>query len=214
MKNPIEFYFDFSSPYGYFAAEKIDDMGARHGRAVNWHPVLLGVVFKQTGAIPLTQVPVKGDYSRRDFSRMARHMGIPFKMPAVFPIPSQAPARVMLWIGGDTRAGSPGHQDSSAAGALAAKAYAQAAYRAFFVDGVDISKPDAAADIAAQLGHDRNAALAAIDDPQWKTALKTEVEQAVAAGVFGSPFIVIDGEPFWGSDRLSMAEEWLKTGGW
>ena len=200
MKIPIEFYFDFSSPYGYFASEKIDDMGARHGRAVNWHPVLLGVVFKQTGAIPLTQVPLKGEYSLRDFQRTARHMDIPFNMPTAFPIPSQAPARVMLWI--------------AAQNALAGKAYAQAVYRAYFVDGVDISKPDAAADIAAQLGHDRTAALAAIDDPQWKMALKTEIEQATAAGVFGSPFIVIDGEPFWGTDRLSMAEQWLKTGGW
>ena len=200
MKAPIEFYFDFSSPYGYFASEKVDDMGARHGRAVNWHPVLLGVVFKQTGAIPLTQVPVKGDYSLRDFGRTARHMGIPFTMPSAFPIPSQAPARVMLWIGEQNQ--------------VAAKAYARAAYRAYFVDGIDISKPAAAADIAAQLGHDRAAALAAIDDPKFKAALKTEVEQAVAGGVFGSPFIVIDGEPFWGSDRLSMAEEWLKTGGW
>ena len=200
MKTPIEFYFDFSSPYGYFAAEKIDDMGARHGRAVNWHPVLLGVVFKQTGAVPLTQVPVKGAYSLRDFARTARHLGIPFNMPPTFPIPSQAPARIMLWI--------------STQNQVAGKAYARAVYRAFFVDGVDISKPENAADIAAELGHDRTAALAAVDDPTFKNALKTEVEQAVTAGVFGSPFIVIDGEPFWGSDRMSMAEEWLKTGGW
>ena len=214
MKTPIEFYFDFSSPYGYFASEKIDDMGARHGRAVNWHPVLLGVVFKQTGAIPLTQIPVKGNYSLRDFARTARHMGVPFNMPPTFPIPSQAPARVMLWIAGDrgTAGGPP--QDEATPRALAAKAFARTAYRAYFVDGVDISKPEAAADIAGQLGHDRNAALAAIDDPVWKNALKTEVEQAIAAGVFGSPFIVVDGEPFWGADRLSMAEEWLKTGGW
>ena len=200
MKTPIEFYFDFSSPYGYFAAEKIDDMGARHGRAVNWHPVLLGVVFKQTGAVPLTQVPVKGAYSLRDFARTARHLGVPFNMPSTFPIPSQAPARIMLWISSQNQ--------------LAGKAYARAAYRSFFVDGVDISKPENAADIAAELGHDRSAALAAVDDPKFKNALKSEVEQAVTAGVFGSPFIVIDGEPFWGSDRMSMAEEWLKTGGW
>ena len=214
MKTPIEFYFDFSSPYGYFASEKIDDMGARHGRAVNWHPVLLGVVFKQTGAIPLTQVPVKGPYALRDFARTARHMGIPFNMPATFPSPSQAPARIMLWIGSQTRAGGADEQSASGASQLAAKAYARAAYRAFFVDGVDISKPENAADIAAGLGHDRDAALAAVDDPTIKNALKTEVEQALTAGVFGSPFIVVDGEPFWGSDRMSMAEAWLKTGGW
>jgi 2-hydroxychromene-2-carboxylate isomerase len=200
MPNPVEFYFDFSSPYGYLAAERIDALAAKYDRAVHWHPLLLGIVFKQTGMAPLTQVPIKGEYSVRDFSRTARLMNIPFVMPSVFPIASQAPARVMLWIAGHN--------------AEAAKAYAKVAYRAFFVDGFDISKPDTAAALAAGLGHDRNAAMAAIEDPQFKAALKQEVEQAIAHGVFGSPFFIIDGEPFWGADRLAMVEEWLKTGGW
>ena len=54
MPTPIDFYFDFSSPYGYFAAEKIDALGAKYGRAVNWHPILLGAVFKINGQQPLT----------------------------------------------------------------------------------------------------------------------------------------------------------------
>ena len=95
----IDFYFDFSSPYGYLAAMKIDALAARHGRAVDWHPLLLGVVFKETGGTPLTQVPIKGDYSRRDFARSARFHGITdFRMPAKFPIPSQSPSRVVLWL--------------------------------------------------------------------------------------------------------------------
>ena len=200
MPQPIEFYFDFSSPYGYFAAEQIDALAARHGRTVNWHPMLLGVVFKQTGMAPLTQVPIKGDYATHDFGRTARLMKIPFAMPPVFPIASQAPARVMLWIASQS--------------AEAAKAYAKVAYRAYFVDGSDISRPETAAALAASLGHDRDAAAAAIEDPQFKAALKTEVEQAIAHGVFGSPFIIVDREPFWGADRLAMVEEWLKTGGW
>lgn len=200
MPTPIDFYFDFSSPYGYFAAERIDALAARYGRTVNWHPVLLGVVFKQTGMAPLTQIPVKGEYSKRDFSRTARLMKIPFVMPTVFPIASQAPARIMLWIAGHN--------------AEAAKAYAKVAYRAFFSEGFDISRPETAAALAAGLGHDRGAAMAAIDDPHWKAALKSEVDQAMAQGVFGSPFVIVDGEPFWGADRLAMIEEWLKTGGW
>ena len=50
--------------------------------------------------------------------------------------------------------------------------------------------------------------------PQFKAGLKSEVELAMANGVFGSPFVIVDGEPFWGADRLAMVEEWLKTRGW
>jgi len=201
MANAVDFYFDFSSPYGYLASERIDDIAARHGRTVEWHPMLLGVVFKQTGMQPLTQIPLKGEYAARDFARTARMLKIPFAMPSTFPIPSQAPARIVLWLK-DTQ------------GAAAAKAYVRAAYRKFFVDGVDISAPATAAAIAAELGHDRDAAAAAIEDPKYKAALKSEVEGAIARGVFGSPFFVVDGEPFWGADRLPMLEEWLRTGGW
>src|SRR5450755_3088462 len=98
MSAQIDFYFDFSSPYGYLASEKIEALAAKHGRTVKWRPVLLGVIFKQTGATPLTMVPLKGDYSKRDMLRSARFHGVAnFRMPTKFPIPSQAPARIVLW---------------------------------------------------------------------------------------------------------------------
>ena len=57
MAAPIEFWFDFSSPYGYLAAQKIDALAARHGRTVDWRPMLLGVAFKQSGQAPLSTRP-------------------------------------------------------------------------------------------------------------------------------------------------------------
>ncbi len=200
MAAPIDFYFDFSSPYGYLAAQKIEALADKYGRAVDWHPVLLGVIFKQTGMAPLTMVPLKGEYARRDFERSARFHGIAgFRMPPKFPIASQAPARIVLWL----KARDP---------ALATRVI-KALYRAFFTAGVDISDPDAAASVAAREGVDGAVARAAIDDPAIKDALRREVEQAIARGVFGSPFIVVDGEPFWGLDRLDQVERWLSTGG-
>jgi 2-hydroxychromene-2-carboxylate isomerase len=203
MSAAIDFYFDFSSPYGYLAAQKIESLAAKYDRAVNWRPMLLGVVFRQTGMAPLTDIPIKGDYSRRDFERSARFHGIPFRMPPVFPIASQAPSRIALWA----RARDP---------ALAARV-ARALYAAYFQEGVDISNPDAAADAAAtvlnEAGVDRAAARACIDDPAIKDALKREVDDAMRAGVFGSPFVVADGEPFWGLDRFDQLERWLATGG-
>ena len=201
MSGPIDFYFDFSSPYGYLASEKIEEMAARHSRSVDWHPILLGIVFKQTGAAPLTMVPLKGDYSRRDMARSARFHGVTdFRMPSKFPIPSQAPARIVLWQKARERA-------------LAAK-LVHALYRAFFIDDIDISAPENAVAAAARCGIDAAAARAAIDDPAIKDALKQANDEAIARGVFGSPFIIVDAEPFWGLDRLDQVERWLATGGW
>ena len=201
MHLPIDFYFDFSSPYGYLASEKIEALAAKHDRAVNWRPVLLGVIFKQTGAAPLTQIPLKGDYSRRDMERSARFHGVAgFRMPSKFPIPSQAAARIVLW--------------AQQRDAVLAAQIVHALYRAFFVEDRDISDPDTAVAVAATCGVDAALARAAIDDPAIKDALKRANEDAIAKGVFGSPFIVVDGEPFWGLDRLDQVERWLATGGW
>ena len=200
MKAPIEFYFDFSSPYGYLASHKIDALAAKHGRGVDWRPMLLGVVFKQTVTAPLTMIPLKGDYSKRDLSRSARFHGIgDFRMPSPFPIATQAAARVMLWA----KASDP------ALGVRIAKAL----YRGYFYDGRDISNADVAADIAAENGVDRAAARESVDDPAIKDALKREVDGAIARGVFGSPFVFVDGEPFWGLDRFDQIDRWLASGG-
>ena len=85
---------------------------------------------------------------------------------------------------------------------------------AFFVDDVDISNPDHAASAVAKCGADPAAARAAIDDPAIKDALRQENEQAIGRGVFGSPFVIVDGEAFWGVDKLEQVERWLSTGGW
>jgi 2-hydroxychromene-2-carboxylate isomerase len=201
MSASIDFYFDFSSPYGYLASEKIEAMAARHARAVDWHPILLGVIFKQTGAAPLTMVPLKGEYSRRDMPRSARFHGVTgFRVPSKFPIPSQTPARIVLW-------------QKQRDAALVARVV-HALYRAFFVDDLDISMPENAVAVAARCGVDAAAARSALDDPAVKDALRQANEEAIARGVFGSPFIIVDGEPFWGMDRFDQVERWLATGGW
>jgi 2-hydroxychromene-2-carboxylate isomerase len=199
MAAAIDFYFDFSSPYGYLAAQKIDALAARHGRTVDWHPMLLGVAFKQTGSQPLTEVPIKGEYAKRDFARTARFHGVDFRMPSRFPIPSQAPGRIVTWARRDHPA--------------AAVPIAKALYHAYFADDRDISAPDVAAEVAAAAGVARDAARAATEDPAIKDLFRKDVETAIARGVFGSPFVLVDGEPFWGMDRFDQVERWLATGG-
>src|SRR3546814_6947662 len=81
MPTPIDFYFDFSSPYGYLASEQIEALAARHGRTVACRPILLGVVFQQTGGQPLLDIPLKGGYARNDLARSARLLGLPSQLP-------------------------------------------------------------------------------------------------------------------------------------
>lgn len=200
MANPIDFYFDFSSPYGYLASSEIDAIAARHGREVAWRPILLGAVFKVTNQQPLPSIPLKGDYARRDLARSARLFGVPFSFPSKFPAATQAASRAFYWV-----------QDKDHALAVQ---LARALYRAYFAEDRDISSPEVTADIASDLGVDRAALRAALGEPAMKERLKTEVDAALARGVFGSPYIVIDGEPFWGADRLDQVEKWLATGGW
>ncbi|MEO7741739.1 MAG: 2-hydroxychromene-2-carboxylate isomerase [Usitatibacter sp.] len=197
---PIDFYFEFSSPYGYIAAELAEDLEKRVGRPLRWRPILLGPVFKVTGQPPLIDIPLKGNYARRDFARSARLHGIEYRHPGKFPIGTVAALRAFYWL----------HDQDPAK----ARALARALYRAFFVDGIDISSPAAVVEIAKSVGADGAALAIALEDPAVKERGKKEVEAAIAAGVFGSPYFVVDGEPFWGVDRMPMLEQWVDSGGW
>jgi 2-hydroxychromene-2-carboxylate isomerase len=198
MPAPLDFYFDYSSPYGYFAAMKIDALASRHGRDVNWKPILLGAVFKVTGAQPLPTLPLKGAYAVRDIERSARFHGIEYKHPSKFPIASQAPARAFYWVN---------ERDP-----VLARKLAQTLYQAYFVRDLDISSPGVTADVASTLGFKHDEVIAALNDDAIKNKLKNEVDAAINRGVFGSPYIVIDDEPFWGIDRFDQIERWLTRG--
>ncbi len=72
MTDTIEFYFDFSLPYGYFASVQVDGLAAKFGRTVAWKPIMIGAAFKETGSRPLIEQPIKGDYCRHDWQRLPR----------------------------------------------------------------------------------------------------------------------------------------------
>ena len=200
MAAPIDFYFDFSSPYGYFASHKIDALASKHGREVRWRPFLLGVAFKTTGGAPLPSIPVKGPYHLRDMLRTAKYLGVGYRHPSVFPIASVSACRAFYWM--------------DAKDAKRAKDLARALYRSYFLDDVDISKAENVVAIAANTGANADEVRAGIGDQATKDRTRTEVDEAIAIGAFGSPYIVVDGEPFWGSDRLEQIDKWLATGGW
>ena len=195
---PIDFYIDFSSPYSYVASEWIEATAARHGRTVSWKAILLGVTFAAAELKPPVAHPIKREYSLRDFERTARYAGVPLKMPEVFSIPTQNAARLFWWL----QSQSP----------FTASQWARHCLRAYFARGVNLSNTEALQRLAVEFGLDASAAEAIWGDAEWKLKLKTENDAAIAAGVFGAPFFVVDGEPFWGNDRRPQIERWLEKG--
>jgi 2-hydroxychromene-2-carboxylate isomerase len=197
---PLDFYFDYSSPAGYVASTRIDAIAAAYGRDVNWRPVLLGPIFKVTGSAPLLSVPLKGKYAKHDFMRTARLNGVEMRFPSSFPFSSVAAARTHYFLSDrDPRA---------------AVRFTQAVLHAVWVEDRDIAAVPTVLAIAGSLGHDEAELEAALSSQPVKDRLKSEVDEAMARGVFGSPYVIVDGEPFWGADRLDQIEKWLKTGGW
>ena len=200
MAVPLEFFFDFASPYGYLASLQIDALAARHGRTVRWRPFMLGAAFKETGQSPLPQQKIRGPYHLHDFMRSARRIGAPFRMPEPFPFAALAPSRAFYWL-----------EDRSP---TLAREYAVAVYRTVFAEGRAVGDVAAAVAAGTAIGVDSTELTAAVGDPAVKEKLRQATDEAIARGVFGSPFIFVDGEAFWGHDRLPQIEEWLERGGW
>ena len=195
----IDFYVDFSSPYSYIASEWIEALAARHGRTVRWHAVLLGVTFQAAELRSPVSHPIKREYSLLDFARSARFAGVPFTLPEKFPVPTQNAARVFWWL------------DENDSGRAAD--WARHCLRAYFTRGtVDLSDSAHLKALAIEFGLDPEEAERVWSEPHWKGRLKTACAGAIGQGVFGAPFFVVDGEPFWGNDRRDQIERWLERG--
>jgi 2-hydroxychromene-2-carboxylate isomerase len=200
MSAPLDFWFDFASPYGYLASTRIDDIAARHGRTVRWRPILLGAVFKVSGMKPVMDQPLRGEYLIHDVPRFARLLGVPLTMPAKVPLNGLAACRAFWWL-------EP--SDPAKAHALA-----KAIYHAPWGEGRDVAAAEQVAEVAAPLGIPAADLIAGVQEPLVKDRLRAETDEAIRRGVFGAPFIQIDGESFWGADRLDQIDQWLARGGW
>jgi 2-hydroxychromene-2-carboxylate isomerase len=189
----ITFWFDFASTYSYIAAERLRRRGAVPPTVV-WRPFLLGPVFKELGwnGSPVASAAPKLAYMWRDLERLAARLDLPFQRPDPFPQRSILANRVAI-----AHADAPWLAD-----------FACGVFRAEFGEGADIARADVLRAVLAGLGLDAEAALAAAERPETKEALRAATEAAMEAGVFGAPSFTVDGELFWGQDRLDDALAW------
>lgn len=196
MSDALHCHLDFISPYGYFASLRVEAIAARHGRRVAWHPMLLGVaVMKVMGLKPLMDTPLKGDYVERDVRRYAREHALPLqRQPRDAVMNPLACARALAWTNrhAPERAGEVVH----------------AIYAAYWRRGLDLSTPESLVPLVGE------AVARAAAGEEAAALLRAEVDASLAHGVFGSPTVVVDGEPFWGVDKLEQLERWLERGGW
>jgi len=194
MSKTIEFFWDPASTYSYLAATQIEALAARCGATVEWRPFLLGKVFQATGNQMPAALPAKGKYLFRDASLWARYYRVPFSMPKIFPLNSVLASRACL----------------AAAQSGKGVEFSLALLKAYWAEGQDPSQPEVVAAIAASVGLDGAALLAAAQEPAIKDALRINTEEAVKRGAFGAPTLYVGEQMFWGNDRLNLLEAFLK----
>ncbi|MBX3573836.1 MAG: 2-hydroxychromene-2-carboxylate isomerase [Mesorhizobium sp.] len=198
MPDPIRFYFDFASPYAYFAAGQIDGIGAEFGRAVEWRPILMWAVLKAHGIAAPMDAPVKRAYMLNDMQRSAAFFGMPYRTPARLPLSSHLAGRLFYAVR---------EQDPDKALALARRLLP-----AFFAEQRDISDAATLTELAAEVGIAPETTAEAIQGPVGRAGLEAAVAEAVTSGVVGSPHFLVDGEGLFGADRLPQLR-WFLSGG-
>jgi 2-hydroxychromene-2-carboxylate isomerase len=190
----LELFFDLSSPYSYLASTQVEAVAARAGAEVSWRPMVLGAVFKATSNVMPAAVHAKARWMGRDLSLWAEHYQVPFRFSSHFPVNAIKAMRLILVE--PARAGAVTH----------------AAFRALWVDDQDVTAEPTLRAIASAGGVDPDRALAAIEQPAIKDALRANTDEAVARGAFGAPTILVGDELFWGNDRLQFVEAALRRG--
>ena len=188
------FWFEFASTYSYPAAARITSLADAKGVAVQWKPFLLGPIFANQGWTdsPFNLYPAKGHYMWRDLARICQKEGLPLTHPSVFPRNGLPAARVVV----------------AATGQDWLNDFVQAVYHANFAEDREISDPQILCDILAKLGQDPVFWLEKAQTLEVKSGLRSNTEQALALGIFGSPSFTVHDELFWGNDRLEQALDW------
>ncbi|UAW98197.1 2-hydroxychromene-2-carboxylate isomerase [Halopseudomonas nanhaiensis] len=193
MSKQVEFFFDVGSPASYLAWTQLPAIAERQQAQIVWKPMLLGGVFQATGNSSPATVEAKGRYTRTDMQRFARRYGATLNHNPHFPINT-----LMLMRGAVGFLDTPRFHE-----------YLTAIFTAMWVDERDMHQPQIIGEVLAGAGFDPQDVLARCNDPAVKDRLKALTTEAVERGVFGAPTFFVDGEMYFGQDRLDWVERAL-----
>jgi 2-hydroxychromene-2-carboxylate isomerase len=199
LKSAVEFWFAFASPYSYVAAMRIEPLAAAASRSLAWRPFLLGPIFQsQFGSAdsPFNRNPERGRYMWRDLERLCVKYGLLMHKPSAFPRNALLATRVALlgeqepWIG----------------------PFVRAIFTANFAEDRDIAREEVVREVLESLALDAHALIARAHEDSTKQRLRVRTTEAMTLGIFGAPDFIVDGELFFGQDRIDDALAWIRPG--
>ncbi|ANO49875.1 2-hydroxychromene-2-carboxylate isomerase [Woeseia oceani] len=192
MSKRVEFFFDYVSSYSYLANSQLATLGADE---IVYRPMLLGGVLKATGNTPPMQVQARGNYLVRDLQRWADHYQVPFRMNPLFPQNTLKALRLALVA---KRAGR-------------FEALHQPMFDAIWVHGRDLSDDAVLLDLVTRAGLDPEQSLQQCAEDSIKAELQANTDEAVSRGAFGAPTLFVNGEMYFGNDRLDFVRAALAS---
>jgi carboxymethylenebutenolidase len=200
MALTIDYYLAPQSPWTYLGHERFVRMAAAAGATVRVKPAEMGQVFAASGGLPLAKRPVQRQaYRLVELARWREHLGVPLTIqPRFFPVPGDDASRLIIAV-------------DRADGTAAALKIAGALMAAVWAQERDIASATTRAELLAECGLAATRADDAMS-PEVQALYERHTQDALAAQIFGVPSYVVDGEVFWGQDRLEFLQRRLQRG--
>jgi 2-hydroxychromene-2-carboxylate isomerase len=199
MPRIIDYYLTILSPWTYLGHDLLHAIAARRGATIRYKPMPILEVFEATGSLPLgKRPPARQRYRWMELQRWRDRRGLPLTLkPKHFPLDATRANRAVI------AAIASGRDPAKLIGSM---------LKGVWVDELDLADGATVSRLLTDAGFDAGAILAAADSPDVSAIYDRNGKDAVSADVFGAPGYVLDGEVFWGQDRLELLDEALASG--
>ncbi|MDB5727689.1 MAG: 2-hydroxychromene-2-carboxylate isomerase [Noviherbaspirillum sp.] len=198
MSKVCQYFFTPQSPFAYLGHERLVAMAKRHGAKIDIKPCDFGKVFNVSGGLPLAKrAPQRQAYRLAELKRWSEFLQVPLTLqPKFFPVSGDAAAKLII-------AATLAHGTDAALGVTGR------VMRAVWAEERNIADEETLAGIASEAGHDGAALMKSSQTASVQAENDRYPEVAIAANVFGAPWFIVDGEGYWGQDRLDFVERAL-----
>ena len=199
MPKTLTYCFTLQSPWSYLGHAEAMRLCHAHGLEVRWAPMNLAAVFPESGGLPLAKRhPKRQAYRDIELQRWREQRALPLNLrPAFWPLASTLPDRCVVEL---ARSGADPDR------------FVAAAFSAVWAEDADLADEAVLARLLDDAGHPSAVVIEAAASPEVEALYLANARHALDAGVFGAPTYILDGEPFWGQDRLTLLEAALASG--